>query len=57
MKKQGGIKITTKVKRRFKDAEKDYRKLLEEIMPFVKEKKTKPSQPSSRWVSSRLDRV
>jgi hypothetical protein len=55
MKKIKGIKLTPKVEKRLKDAEEDYQKLLREIMPFVKEKKSKPHPTYGKWTSSRIE--
>lgn len=55
MKRTKGVKTAPKAKGRFKDAEKDYQKMLEEILPFVKQRKTKPRPSYGKWTSSRVD--
>jgi hypothetical protein len=55
MKKIKAIEVAPEMKRRLKDAEKDYLKILEEILPFVKKRKLKRPSTNGKWVSSRVD--
>lgn len=55
MKKTKAIEVAPETQRRLKDAEKDYLKIIEEIMPFVKEKKSKRRLTNGKWISSRMD--
>ena len=55
MKKTKAIEDAPEIKRRLKDAEKDYLKILEEILPFVKVRKAKRRPTYDQWTSSRVD--
>lgn len=54
MKKLKDTQTTTEFNGRFKEAEKDYQKIMQEILPFVKAKKAKSPYTDGKWVSSRI---
>ncbi|MEW6658653.1 MAG: hypothetical protein AB1424_08320 [Thermodesulfobacteriota bacterium] len=55
MKTLKGIKITPAAKKRLKTAEENYKKILQEIMPYIKKRKFKSYSTYGKWVSSRIE--
>ena len=49
MKKMGISKLSSQEKKRIEEAEKSYRKMWEEIKPFIKERKIKQYSTTGEW--------